>query len=83
MLGQTPVQLSTLTRTVARVGQPPFQHRDPMAEAPGRLNAVEASRMAVSARSKKQRPKSGALRRTNSAMKEEQAPGHQRAANLR
>jgi len=28
MLGQTPVRLSTLTRTVARVGQPPFQHRD-------------------------------------------------------
>src|SRR5450755_3343094 len=56
---------------------------DHMAEAPGRLTTVEASRISASAKSKKQRSKSGALRRTHSAMKEEQATGHQRVANLR
>jgi hypothetical protein len=31
-VGQTPVRSSTLTRTVARVGRTPFQHRDHMEE---------------------------------------------------
>ena len=60
-----------------------IQRLDHMAEAPGRLTTVEASRISASAKSKKQRSKSGALRRTHSAMKEEQATGHQRVANLR
>jgi hypothetical protein len=42
-LGQTPVRLSTLTRTVARVGRTQFKHRDNYARLRDRLGPHPSS----------------------------------------